>query len=189
MAFRQAQNWTGTLPQFARDRALAFRRVEAALILFENALLEPQRDTSDLTEQKLPADHPLVRTALAEFHRMYEDMRDGLNEWSITPEHLVVWFYDLNSDGTPEALVNLQHAGYCGSSSCDMRIYLQTGEDWRGVGWYKASSVTVIADDDRAYDGLFGRRNLTRWSDRRDKYVHHCMSMECWRFKNSLTAH
>ena len=189
LAFRQSQNWAGKLPRLPRSRALAFRRVEAALILFENALLKPQRNTSDPPDQNLTANHPLMREALAEFHRTYDDMRDGLNEWSILPEHLVVWFYDLNGDGTPEALVNLQHSSYCGSSSCDMSVYFQTGERWRKVGWYKASWVAVIADDDRAYDGLFGKKNLVRWSARRDEFVHHCFSVECWKYYDSLTAH
>ena len=88
---------------------------------------------------------PHLMTALREMYS--EDEGDA--------RYFLKWF-DLNGDGTPEAIVHVVGPHVCGTGGCDTHIFARHGSGYRLVSTIGLSRPLVIASPRRAH----GWRNL-----------------------------
>lgn len=69
--------------------------------------------------------------------------------------YFLKWF-DLNGDGTPEAIVHVAGPQVCGTGGCDTHIFAKAGAGYKLISTIGLSRPTVIASPDRSH----GWRNL-----------------------------
>ena len=138
--------------------------------------INPWRNDAELKPLAAGKNHPLVRTVIADYNREHGSQQPH-PDLRLERHHLAVWFYDLNRDGSPEGLVNIQGPYLCGTVGCETKVYSQIRGEWRLIAVVWGEKPYITADDDRAYDGVVGFFDIDRWSTQRGKYVHSCISV------------
>lgn len=180
LTFRDSQNWVGPVSSFPAGRALAFRKVEAGLILFQHALVDQPLATLTLEPVGKSVHDALLRAALSDF-------REEWGDDSIEEKHLWVAPVDLNGDSTPKAMVGLEHFDFCGSTGCNLSLYARTGGDWKRLGAMKGNKLFSVIANRGGYSRVMSGHYVLRWSMRRGAYVLDCIDWRCRHLNPHMT--
>ncbi len=96
---------------------------------------------------------------VAELRKMYSDVvaesRKMFSDDEVEARYFLNWF-DLNGDGTPEAIVHVVGPHLCGTGGCNTHIFARHGGGYRLVSTIEVSRPPIIASPRRAH----GWRNL-----------------------------
>ncbi len=175
LVFRARQGWRGPITEFPPKHALAFRKVEAGMLIFRNALFDNPVVYLTFKRNDDPTLLPILRM-------LHDRVEASPNK---KPSDAEVARFDLNRDGKLDSLVFLRSLGVgaCNPEpGSEINIFVKAADGWKEVGktmtWW--DSVAVIADPKRALAGLYGGRYVSRWLAEEDRYEHHCESPLCW---------